>query len=214
VRRFFARRPSPAMVVAFIALLVALGGTSYAIQALPQNSVGTKQIKNNAVTSKKIKNGAVNSKKVKNGSLLRADFMAGQLPAGPQGPRGPEGPRGQTGATGATGPPGPGARWVLVNGSNGAVLSTNDPSITVTRDASGGFYFVNFGTSVANMLLHATLNRTGGAQLGQVSVGPCGGIAPGSNTCAQSNNANTVLVQTTDSAGVTTDRNFFLSVIP
>jgi hypothetical protein len=30
------------MVVACIALLVALGGTSYAIQALPQNGVGTK----------------------------------------------------------------------------------------------------------------------------------------------------------------------------
>jgi hypothetical protein len=70
VRLFFAHRPSPAMVVACIALLVALGGTSYAIQALPQNSVGTKQIKN----------GAVNSNKVKNGSLLRADFKAGQLP--------------------------------------------------------------------------------------------------------------------------------------
>jgi hypothetical protein len=80
VRLFFAHRPSPAMVVACIALLVALGGTSYAIQALPQNSVGTQQLKNNAVASKKIKNGAVNASKVKNGSLLRADFKAGQLP--------------------------------------------------------------------------------------------------------------------------------------
>jgi hypothetical protein len=80
VRLFFAHRPSPAMVVACIALLVALGGTSYAIQALPQNSVGTQQLKNNAVASKKIQNGAVNSNKVKNGSLLRADFKAGQLP--------------------------------------------------------------------------------------------------------------------------------------
>ena len=80
MRLFFAHRPSPAMVVAFTALLVALGGTSYAIQALPQASVGTQQLKNNAVASKKIQNGAVNSNKVKNGSLLRADFKAGQLP--------------------------------------------------------------------------------------------------------------------------------------
>jgi hypothetical protein len=77
MRLFFAHRPSPAMVVACIALLVALGGTSYAIQALPQNSVGTKQLKNNAVASKKIKNGAVNSNKVRNGSLTGADFQAG-----------------------------------------------------------------------------------------------------------------------------------------
>jgi hypothetical protein len=40
------------MVVACIALSVALGGTSVAaIQALPKNSVGTKQLKRNAVTS-------------------------------------------------------------------------------------------------------------------------------------------------------------------
>jgi hypothetical protein len=91
------------MVVAVIALLVALGGTSYAIQALPQNSVGSKQLKNNAVTSKKIKNGAVNSNKVKNGSLLSADFKAGQLPAGPQGPAWPQGERGLQGAQGPQG---------------------------------------------------------------------------------------------------------------
>ncbi len=110
------------MVVACIALLVALGGTSYAIQALPNNSVGTKQLKDNAVASKKIRNGAVNSNKVKNGSLLSADFQAGQLPAGPQGERGPQGSaglpgpkgdagakgdKGDTGAQGATGTQGP-----------------------------------------------------------------------------------------------------------
>ena len=40
------------MVIACIALTVALGGTSVAaIQALPKNSVGTKQLKRNAVTS-------------------------------------------------------------------------------------------------------------------------------------------------------------------
>ena len=39
--------PSPALVVATIALIVALGGTSYA--ALSNNSVGTNQLKNGAV---------------------------------------------------------------------------------------------------------------------------------------------------------------------
>ena len=69
-------RPSPAMVVACIALTVALGGTSVAaIQALPKNSVGTKQLKKNAVVSAK----------VKNRSLLAVDFKAGQLPRGPKG---------------------------------------------------------------------------------------------------------------------------------
>jgi hypothetical protein len=65
-------RPSPAMVVACLALGAALTGTSYAkILALPVNSVGTAQLKANAVISSK----------VKNQSLLAVDFKPGQLPA-------------------------------------------------------------------------------------------------------------------------------------
>jgi hypothetical protein len=131
VRPFFAHRPSPAMVVACIALIVALGGTSYAIQALPQNSVGGKQLKNNAVTSKKIKNGAVNSNKVKNGSLLSADFKAGQLPAGPQGPRGLTGERGPQGERGLQGEVGP------ATGAAGGALAGNYPNPALSATGRG-----------------------------------------------------------------------------
>ena len=71
-------RGSYANVTATLALLVALGGTSYAAVELAKNSVGAKQLKANAVTTKK----------VKDGSLLSQDFTAGQLVAGPQGPAG------------------------------------------------------------------------------------------------------------------------------
>jgi hypothetical protein len=37
-------------VVAYVALFVALGGTSYAVTQLPAGSVGTNQIKNHAIT--------------------------------------------------------------------------------------------------------------------------------------------------------------------
>jgi len=100
-------RASPALVIAGLALLVSLTGTSVAaVSQLAKNSVGTAQLKSSAVTSPK----------VKNGSLLRADFKAGQVPAGLRGLTGPEGPAGQAGpagpagsagATGATGPAGP-----------------------------------------------------------------------------------------------------------
>jgi hypothetical protein len=63
------RAPSPALVVALIALFVALGGTSYAAIKLPKNSVGPKQLKNNAVTGSKIKNGAVTAAKINTSGL-------------------------------------------------------------------------------------------------------------------------------------------------
>ena len=41
-------------IVAYIALFVALGGTSYAAISLPAGSVGTRQLKNRAVTAAKL----------------------------------------------------------------------------------------------------------------------------------------------------------------
>jgi hypothetical protein len=72
-------------VVAYLALLFALSGTSYAAatKLLPANSVGTKQVINR--------------------SLLKKDFKLGQLP---RGARGPQGSPGAAGAQGAQGPAG------------------------------------------------------------------------------------------------------------
>jgi hypothetical protein len=98
-------KPSPAMLVALLALFVALGGTSYAALQLAPNSVGGKHLKRNAVTSPK----------VKPGSLLLSDFRASQRsslrgpqgPEGQQGAQGAQGPQGAQGAQGPVGPPGP-----------------------------------------------------------------------------------------------------------
>lgn len=69
MRRIRIPRPSAALIVATIALIVALGGTAYAGLSIPRNSVGTKQIKNGAVTSSKIKRGAVTGRQIKLSSL-------------------------------------------------------------------------------------------------------------------------------------------------
>jgi len=109
------RKPSPAMVVACLALFVALTGTSVAVvNVLPRNSVGTAQLKNNAVVSSKIKNA----------SLKAVDFAAGQLPTGPTGPAG------ATGATGAAGPKGDA-------GAAGANAALSGIVRTVTGSAIG-----------------------------------------------------------------------------
>jgi hypothetical protein len=67
-------RPSPALVVATIALIVAMGGTGYAAFRLPANSVGTNQLRKDSVNASKIKNGAVTGANVKNRSLTGADI--------------------------------------------------------------------------------------------------------------------------------------------
>ncbi len=62
VRRL--RRPSPAMVVAIVALFMATGGASYAAVALPASSVGSTQLKTFAVTNPKLATGAVGTNKI------------------------------------------------------------------------------------------------------------------------------------------------------
>lgn len=81
LRRF---RPSPATVIASLALAVALSGTGYAAtQLVPRNSVGSLQVIDR--------------------SLLRQDFRPGQIPAGPPGQDGAPGPPGAAGAPGPAG---------------------------------------------------------------------------------------------------------------
>jgi hypothetical protein len=94
----FRRRPSPALILACLALAVASAGTGYAAMVLPPNSVGTKQLRNDAVVAAK----------VKNRTLMRVDFKNGQLPSGPPGARGADGLPGPAGAAGPQGPQGPG----------------------------------------------------------------------------------------------------------
>ena len=103
--------------VAYVALFVALGGTSaYAAnEILPKGSVGAKQLRSSAVSGKKLKANAVTTDKVANGTLLGEDFAAGALPKnaaapgapGPKGETGERGAQGPQGETGATGPQGP-----------------------------------------------------------------------------------------------------------
>lgn len=79
------------MVVACIALIVALGGTSYAATQLPPKSVGQKQLRNGAVgnlqlrdrsiTAGKLHRDAVTSNAIRNGAVKSADLAKGILPA-------------------------------------------------------------------------------------------------------------------------------------
>lgn len=106
-------------VVAYLALFVALGGTSYAAIKLPANSVGTKQIQKRAVTPAKLAQSTIARFKGQKGDVGAQGIQGLQGPqglpglpgakgdAGPQGPTGARGPTGTQGPTGARGPTGP-----------------------------------------------------------------------------------------------------------
>ena len=145
---FLRKRLTFSNVIALLALFIALGGTSYAVTALPKNSVGTQQLKKNAVTGVK----------VKNGSLSSADFAAGTLLKGDTGASGATGATGATGPQGATGAAGPaGAQYSSVDGdSQTNPIESNAVSVasgTIYLDQAGKYaMFARFDTTLtANM---------------------------------------------------------------
>lgn len=169
------------MVVASIALLAALGGTSVAAVAnVPDNSVGTAKIKNNAVTASKIAGNAVNSAKIannavtsseiKNATIQPADLSASAKTAGPQGPAGPPGPSGPAGAA-AT------ALWASVD-QNGTLVRNR--GATSAQKNNTGQYQVIFNQDVTGCIYLAT---SGGPTIGNfaadVGVGQLTAVAGG-----------------------------------
>src|SRR4051812_11695819 len=87
MRNWLGRRPSPAMAVAFTALLAALSGTAVALPGkntvdtgdLRKGQVKTRDIASNAVTGGKIKDGAVGGADVTDNSLTGTDVDEGSF---------------------------------------------------------------------------------------------------------------------------------------
>jgi hypothetical protein len=82
--RLWKHRPSPAMVVAMLALFVAMGGTGYAVTKLPRRSVGPAQLRKNAVRAEHIKAGSITTAKLAKSTLssLRAPVAAPSVVGG------------------------------------------------------------------------------------------------------------------------------------
>jgi len=133
-----------ANVIATMALFVALGGTSYAVVALPSNSVGQRQIRT----------GAVRSSDVKDRSLTEDDLTR-------QARRILKGAKGLTGAAGQPGQPGtPAIRYFAAVKASGAIVRSSEAN--GGNKGSGGSYDIGFRQPVTNCAFTATIGSTDG----------------------------------------------------
>jgi hypothetical protein len=76
VKSRLGRLPSPALVIACVALFVSLGGVSY---GLATGSVDSREIKNNSVRSADIRNNDLRSKDVRNNTLRTFDIRNNEV---------------------------------------------------------------------------------------------------------------------------------------
>jgi hypothetical protein len=206
------RRPSPALVVATIALFLAAGGTTYAL-TLPANSVGSAQIQagrvlnsklapgsvsnskmgRNAVTFSKLASNQMTAAKIRNASLLGEDLAPNTV----------TGAQVDEASLGIT-------RFALVDATG--TLAGGSSGVTVAS-STGNTVVVNFGSSVAGRPILATLS---GETPGQIVAAPCGGASssnPNGVTCAAAfTSPQYVQVQTFNAAGNNASRPFSLSV--
>lgn len=172
-----------ANVTATLALFVALGGTSYAALTLPANSVSTKQIKKGSVTLNRISSGA------------RAALKGQTGKTGPQGPAGPAGPAG--GSTGSSS-----VLWATILAPGGIVADRSSHALTSTPIQTG-VYYVQFDRDVSKCAMQVTLGGDQGNAL-----------VPGEAAARSRDDLHTneVTVNTYNSAGVASNRSFFLNV--
>jgi hypothetical protein len=194
--------PSPAMAVAFVALLVAFTGSSF---AAPARDAASK-----LVSGTKIAKSSITSKQIKNGSLLAADFKKGQLPrgaTGPAGARGAQGPQGAQGAQGPQGPQGPGAPVAWAQVAESGTLVRGSGAVSAVKENGGnsaGQYEVVFNRNISNCTYIAS-------HISDLTSPVPGGISATGPLSAQ-DNQNAVSIGTRNGGGTLTFAPFAIAV--
>ena len=184
------RRPSPALVLAVLALVAALGGSAYAVgringSTIKPRSIPGDRIRNNALTGTQINEarlGRVNEAKNANNSkfALRAsaaDSSANALNAANA--RNADALSGNPAGAFQTR-----VRWALVS-STGAVLAQSGGVGNAVHTGTGS-YVLDLGASLTGKALLVTPN---GASDTTAAAAPCGGVT-GGVSCSVSNDAN------------------------
>jgi len=171
--RLTTRLPSPALTVSIAALVVALGGTSYAAgligsRDIENNSIRSQDIKDKTIKSSDLEKGGVKSSDVLDGTLQTQDFKAGQVPKGPQGPAGV-------------------GRWALVNAAGQIEAQSGGFTVTVgypaAPAAANGNVYINANEPLTNNGILATIALQNTVDQST----PPDGISNGTSALADSN---------------------------
>ncbi len=72
-------QPSPALVIAVIALFVSMGGVSY---GLATGSIDSREISNGTIMSRDIKNGTINGRDIRTGAVFGSDIHRSTITGG------------------------------------------------------------------------------------------------------------------------------------
>ena len=126
------RRPSPAMLVALVALVLATTGSAVAATL---------------ITGKNIKNGTIRLRDLSKGT--RAALVGKRGKTGKTGKTGPRGFAGFTGASGRNGAPGTALAYAHIN-SNNTVDASGAKGIAVSTRGTGGAYCLNYTGGTAH----------------------------------------------------------------
>ncbi len=153
MKRLRITRPSPAMAVALLALLVALGGTATAASVVLIKS--SKQIAKGAIATSDLSKSAQKALKGRTGP-------AGPVgPAGSAGISGPAGPAGSAGAAGAVGAAGPAGTpatrlFGTVTVAGGSATLVRGAGIASVVSPGAGIGYVKFNQDISGCTWLAT----------------------------------------------------------
>lgn len=162
-------RPTPALFLALLALVVATAGTSYAsakiaTRDLAHGAVTSKKIENDTIRSRDLRDGTVGSRDLRDGSIGRKDLRPGVIPGAPDG-----------------------VRWALVDATGAIEAQSGGFSVTAAYPVLGdeptlranGNVYIDTGEDLSDNGVFATvvLQNT----VDQNGDGVRGGRAPGSD---------------------------------
>jgi hypothetical protein len=199
--------PSPALLIAMVALLAALSSTAIALPG--KNSVDKNDVAKDAIRAKQIKDATVGSAELADGGVQTADLGDGAVGTAKITDASVNSAKiaDRSVALGDTA-----IQWALVDG-DGSILDQSGGIAAL--HVGNGDYYVNFG---ANANIHSiqvtTAPRPGDGGYGvSANAGLCGG-APLGVACNDpaSNDANHVVVGTTNHDGTGNNQGFYITV--